>query len=113
MAAAPGSTDHIPTYVPMPSVQSLRGWWHLLRLGALPPRIPSKPHHAPHHVEQRVALPRDLDAKIQLSDGGKGLVPAAHLFQVWRIVLGQLLEEVGTTPLDGQQEQAEEIEQWQ
>lgn len=66
--------------------------------------------HIPHHVEERIALSGDLDSKVRLADLGQRVVPDANLLDVDRIVLAEFLEQSGPASLNGEKEQADEVE---
>lgn len=68
-------------------------------------------HHATHHIKQRIALSRDLDAKIHLANRRQRVVPAPDLLDVGGVMFCQLLVQIGATPLDRQQQQTEEVEE--
>ena len=96
-----------------PSVQPLSRWHLRLGLHLLRSRLgapASKAHHTAHHIEQRVALSRDLDTKVHLADRRQRIVPASDLLDIGCVMPGQLLVQIWTTSLHSQQEQAEEVE---
>ena len=72
-----------------------------------------KPHHTPHHVKQRVPLPRNADPKIHLPHLRQRIVPDPDFLDVRRIMLCQLLEQITRSPRYRQQQKPEEVEQGQ
>ena len=59
-------------------------------------------------------LPRPLDSKVHLSNHVEGRIPStAELGDVAGVLAPQLPEEVGAALLDGEEEQAQEVEQGQ
>lgn len=55
----------------------------------------------------------NLDGEVLFTNLGQSIVPNAHIFDLWRILRGELSEQIGTTPLDSQEQHVEEVEQWQ
>lgn len=68
-------------------------------------------HHAAHHVEERVALAGDADAKVHLADLRQSVIPGGDFFQIRRIMLRELLVQIAASSLNRQQEESEEVEE--
>lgn len=68
---------------------------------------------AAHHVHERVALPWALDTKVHFSDQLESLAPCADLGDIRRVLRDELLVDVRRAALDGEQEEAEEVEEGQ
>ena len=106
-------TEHPPIRPPeTPSVQPLSR--RHLRLNFLRLRLwatPSETHHTPHHVKQRIPLPRNADPKIHLANLRQRVVPNAHLLNIRRVMSRQLLVQIRAPPLHSQQQQTEEVEE--
>lgn len=66
-----------------------------------------------HHIHQRIALSRLLNAKVHLSNHLQGLRPRLRLVYLRRILGNQALVDFGSASLDGQEQQAQEVEQRQ
>lgn len=67
--------------------------------------------HIAHHIHERVALARDLDSEILLANLGQELIPNTNVPDLRRVVRSQLFEQICASALDGQQQQADEVEQ--
>ena len=67
---------------------------------------------AAHHVEERVALPRPLDAEVHLGDHLQRLVPRPNFRNMRCVLVLQLLEQIGASSLHCKKEQAKEIQEW-
>lgn len=67
--------------------------------------------HAAHHIQQWVPLPRDLDGEVLFANLGQSVLPKSHISDLSRIVCSELSEEIGTTTLNRQEQQIEEVEQ--
>lgn len=69
--------------------------------------------HASHHIQQRVALPWDLDCEILLAYLRQGVIPDSDVSDMRCIMRRQLLIQIRTTALNRKEQHADEIQQWQ
>lgn len=87
---------------------------HPLRLALLlRKRIATAHQHTTHHIKHGITLARNFDAEIHLANLQEGLFPCGDFFEVRGVVLFEGLEEVGGAALDGEEQEAEEIEEGQ
>lgn len=69
--------------------------------------------HTAHHIQQWVALSRNVDPEILLTNLRQGVVPDANVFNLRSIVRGQLTEQIRGPALDGEEQHADEVQQRQ
>lgn len=103
-------------YVHIPPLIKLHASWgclDLLRPARLLARITASKQHSAHHIHQWVSLPRDLDGKVLLTNLRQGIIPEADFFNLCCVVSSQVTEEIRTPALDGQQQQADKVDQRQ
>ena len=67
--------------------------------------------HAAHHVQQGICLSGNLNAKVQFPNLSQSVVPNGHVPNLCHILTVQLSEKIGSSSLDGQEQQAKIIKQ--
>jgi hypothetical protein len=73
--------------------------------------LASSKQHTAHHIHQGVSLPGNLNGEVLLANLSQSIIPYANVFNLCRIVGSELLEQISTSALDGQQQQADEVQQ--